>query len=128
MQDVIVVGAGPAGNNLALRLASLGHGVTVVDWRERIGDKLCTGIVGKECLQRFPLDGSTVYRDALGARLVAPDGRAVDFVRDDVQAPHVLDRVSYVASFARRALRAGAQYMLGHRVLVVSTDEEGASV
>ena len=49
MEDVIVIGAGPAGNNTALRLASLGYGVTVVDWRKRIGDKLCTGIVGAEC-------------------------------------------------------------------------------
>ena len=48
LQDVIVVGAGPAGNNAALSLASKGYGVTVMDSREIIGDKLCTGLVGEE--------------------------------------------------------------------------------
>ena len=48
LQDVIIVGAGPAGNNAALSLASKGYGVTVIDSRKNIGDKLCTGLVGEE--------------------------------------------------------------------------------
>ena len=127
MDDVIVVGAGPAGNNLAYRLASLGYSVTVVDWRERIGDKLCTGIVGRECIQQFPLDRSLVLHDARAARVVAPGGEVVDFARHDVQA-HVVDRVAYVASFAEMARRAGASYLLGHRATQVSSNGEYASV
>ena len=46
------MGAGPAGNMTALRLAELGHGVLVLDWRENLGDKLCTGIIGNECAQQ----------------------------------------------------------------------------
>ena len=127
MDDVIVVEAGPAGNNLAYRLASLGCSVTVVDWRERIGDKLCTGIVGRECIQQFPLDSSLVFHDARVARVVAPGGEVVDFARHDVQA-HVVDRVAYVASFAEMARRAGASYLLGHRATQVSSNGEYASV
>ena len=55
MDDVIIVGAGPAGNNTALGLASRGFAVTVIDARQIIGDKLCTGIVGQECTRRFPI-------------------------------------------------------------------------
>ena len=127
MHDVIVVGAGPAGNNVAYRLASLGYSVTVVDWRTRIGDKLCTGIVGRECIQRYPVDESLIYRDAKLARVIAPGGEAVDFVRQDVQA-QVVDRVAYVASFAEMARQAGATYLLGHRVTDVSSNGEYASI
>ena len=38
--DVLVAGAGPAGNIAALKLAELGHHVGVVDFRTKIGDKL----------------------------------------------------------------------------------------
>ena len=127
MDDVIVIGAGPAGNNVAYRLASLGYSVTVVDGRKRIGDKLCTGIVGAECIQRFPLDKSLVFRDARVARVIAPGGEIVDFAKQDVQA-HVVDRVAYVASFAAMACEAGATYLLGYRVTDVSSDGECTSV
>ena len=127
MNDVIVVGAGPAGNNVAYRLAMLGFGVTVVDWREGIGDKLCTGIVGQECIERFPLDKSLIFREARLARVVAPGGVTVDFARQDVQA-QVVDRVAYVASFADKARQAGATYMLGYRVTHVSSDGECATI
>ena len=125
--DVIVVGAGPAGNNVAYRLASQGHSVTVVDWRRQIGDKLCSGIVGRECVRQYPLDPSIVYRDVSRARAVAPGGLTIDFARRDVQA-HVVDRVAYVESFAEKARTAGASYMLGHRVTHVKADAQCATV
>ena len=127
MRDVIVVGAGPAGNNIAYRLASLGYSVTVVDWKTRIGDKLCTGIVGRACIEQFPIDRSLVYKDARYARITAPGGESVDFIRQDIQA-HVIDRISYVSSFADKARRAGAEYLLGYRVTEVSTDGDCASI
>ena len=40
MHDVIVIGAGPAGNMAALRLADVGRDVVVLDWRSDVGDKL----------------------------------------------------------------------------------------
>ena len=127
MNDVLVVGAGPAGNNVAYRLASLGYSVTVVDWRERIGDKLCTGIVGRECVRRFPMDECLVFRDARLARVIAPGGRIVDFARRDHQA-QVVDRVAYVASFADMARRAGDTYLLVYRVTDVSSNDEFATI
>ena len=127
MIDVIVVGAGPAGNNVAYRLASLGYNVTVVDSRQRIGDKLCSGIVGRECVRQYPLDQSLVYRDVRLAKAVAPGGETVDFAQKDIQA-HVIDRVGYVASFADKARCAGAAYVLGTRVIEVTADAECATV
>jgi len=125
--DVIVVGAGPAGNNAALGLAIRGYAVLVIDSREVIGDKLCTGIVGRECAQRFPIDPDFVYRQPRSAQLIAPGTETVRFEAAASQAC-VVDRVSYVASFANRARSAGAEYLLGQRVQRVIPRREGVTV
>ncbi|PKB84377.1 MAG: hypothetical protein BZY88_00105 [SAR202 cluster bacterium Io17-Chloro-G9] len=127
MDDVIVVGAGPAGNNTALELASLGHSVTVIDWRQDIGDKVCTGIIGQECSRRFPVDPAWVYREASSAQLIAPSSDPVQFQAPATQAK-IINRVAYVASFAHRAQAAGAKYLLGQRVSQVKTDLDRITV
>ena len=127
MDDVIVVGAGPAGNNTALGLASQGYAVTVIDARQQVGEKLCTGIVGRECTRRFPIDSALVYREAFSADVVAPSTGYVRFETAIPQA-HIIDRAAYVASFARRAQAAGAKYLLGHQVLRAVTEPDGVTV
>ncbi|PKB71014.1 MAG: hypothetical protein BZY87_07955 [SAR202 cluster bacterium Io17-Chloro-G6] len=127
MEDVIVVGAGPAGNNAALSLACQGYGVTVIDSRENIGDKLCTGLVGEECFRRYPIDPALVYREINSARVVSPSSESLRF-----ETPHpvarVINRVDYVSSFADRARVAGAQYLLGRRVVRVDQLEDRVMV
>jgi len=127
LEDVIVVGAGPAGNNAALSLASQGYGVTVIDTRENIGDKLCTGLVGEECFRRYPIDPALVYREISSALVVAPSSEVVRF-----ETPHpvarVVNRVAYVSSFADKARDAGAEYLLGRRVVRVEQHEDRVSV
>ena len=127
VQDVIVVGAGPAGNNAALGLARMGYGVTVIDWRHDVGDKLCTGIVGQECIRRFPVDPSFIYRETASAQVAPPCGGSVRFEAATLQA-RIIDRVAYVASFAHRARAAGAAYLLGRRVSAIVPEERGVTV
>jgi len=127
LQDVIVVGAGPAGNNTALSLASMGYGVTVIDSRENIGDKLCTGLVGEECFRRYPIDPKLVHRELNSASVFAPSGEVVRF-ETPYPVARVVDRVAYVASFADRAREAGAEYLLGHRVLSLEQRKDRVSV
>jgi len=127
LDDVIVVGAGPAGNNAALGLASEGYSVTVIDSRYEIGDKLCTGLIGRECASRFPIDPSFVYREPLSARLVGPGAGTIFFETARPQAC-VIDRVAYVASFAQRARDAGALYLLGERVDQIVTQKQCVTV
>jgi digeranylgeranylglycerophospholipid reductase len=102
VDDVLVIGAGPAGNQAALGLAKRGHAVTVVDRSYIIGDKLCSGIVGAECIRQFPAAESHIYRPASAAEVNSPSGARVRLERDEPQA-YILDRVSYVASFADQA-------------------------
>ena len=127
MDDVIIVGAGPAGNNAALGLALRGFAVTVIDSRRNIGEKLCTGIVGQECTRRFPVDPAFVYREASTAEVVAPFTEPVRFEAATPQA-RIIDRAAYVASFAHRAQDAGANYLLGQRVSKVTPQSGGVTV
>ena len=127
MQDVIVVGAGPAGNNAALSLASKGYGVTVIDSRKNIGDKLCTGLVGEECFRRYPIDPELVYREINSASVISPSKEAVRFETPQPVA-RVVNRVAYVSSFADRARSAGAEYLLGHRVTRLEQHKDRVSV
>ncbi len=127
MDDVIVVGAGPAGNNTALGLVTRGFAVTVIDSRHDIGEKLCTGIVGQECTARFPIDPALIYREEASAVVTPPcDSR----IRLESETPlaSIIDRAGYVASFAHKARDAGAKYELGQRVSKVTPHADGVAV
>lgn len=127
MYNVIVVGAGPAGNVAALRLALKGLDVAVLDWRFDIGDKLCTGIVGAECNDTFPVPDNLIYRRANSATFFSPNEREYTVESDGDQAL-VVDRVAYVNDIAGTAMSAGASYHLGHRVSSVEIDDTGVRV
>lgn len=127
MLNVVVVGAGPAGNGVALELAKAGHEVAVVDYRTFLGDKLCTGIVSVSCLEQFPATKSVVHRSARSATLVSPAGKPLRFEREQPQA-HIIDRVAYVADLAAQAETAGATYLLGRSVTDLRHVRRGVEV
>lgn len=116
MYDVIIVGGGPAGSYVAYRLASLGYEVLVFEEHEWIGEPVkCTGIIGAECVDRFPLFEGTVLQDVSSARLFSPSRREIRVWRDWVQA-YIVDRAAFDLSLAQKAQQRGARYILGSRV------------
>ena len=127
MLDAIVLGAGPAGNIAALRLSEMGYSVAVLDWREKLGDKLCTGIVGRECVERYRPQESDIYSQAQLATVVAPSGRSHKIAKAEPQA-YIIDRVAFVESLASRASEAGAFYKLGERAVHIERTNTSVSV
>src|SRR4051794_15751950 len=68
--DTAIVGAGPAGASLAIRLAQSGRRVILVEKEKFPRQKLCGGVISPECLTHFAelgvLDG---MRDGGGVEL-----------------------------------------------------------
>ena len=127
MYDAIIIGAGPAGSVAALELAAAGSRVALIDRRRRIGDKLCTGIIGAECAARFPVPPALIRHRASAAVMHAPGGAEYVVRKPSAQAL-IVDRVSYIASVAGRAADGGAHLRLGKRVDGVEKTARGVSV
>ncbi len=127
MFDAIIVGAGPCGNMAALELARRGLNVAVLDGRSKIGDKLCTGIIGKECADLWKPAPEHIYCEARSATVVSPYGRRYRIERPGAQA-FIVDRVAYVNSVAEQAQQAGAKYILNSRVTDIRITNENAKI
>ena len=82
LYDVIVIGAGPAGNFASITMASKGLEVAVFDSREKIGNKLCTGIVGEDCLSLFAPDSEVVHRKISSLKIHSPRGNSYSIKED----------------------------------------------
>ena len=115
MFDALVVGAGPAGSQTAHNLSRRGHAVAILDYRLQPGAKLCTGIVGLECVERYSVPPNLIFRSVQSALVVPPQSGAVRIRRDKALAL-VIDRVRFVGLVSERARDAGAVRRLGRRV------------
>lgn len=116
MYDVLVVGAGPTGSYIAGRLAALGHRVIVFEKHSRVGEAVCcTGILGRECIEQFPVDGGVILREANSAKVFAPSGAPLHLQKDKVQA-YITDRPAFDSLMARKAQEEGAEYLFGRLV------------
>ncbi len=68
--DVVVVGAGPAGTHLALRLADLGHAVALVDKKHFPRRKPCGEFLSPECRPLLEQVGLGAILGSSGARRI----------------------------------------------------------
>jgi geranylgeranyl reductase family protein len=125
--DFLVLGGGPAGNQSALQLANAGFSVRVVDYRQTLGDKLCSGIVGTECVERYKIPNSLVRSRHSNATFHLGHGKSFNLeLKNDGAC--VIDRVGYVQFLARQAETAGAEYMFGTTVRSIEVTDAGVSV
>jgi len=114
--DAMVVGAGPIGSYMAYRLADKGHSVIVFERRQNVADSICcTGILGNECITKFPLANNSIINEVYSAKLFSPSGAHISLRKETVQA-HIVDRVVYEQTLYQRAKEAGAEYRLGCQV------------
>lgn len=126
--QVLVVGAGPAGAWTARRLAEAGRDVVLADEnaapRE---DVVCTGIVGREAFDRFPLPEDAVVDEVSGALFRSPSGTEVTYQPERPLA-RVVDRTRFDAGLARAAREAGARLSPGWAARELRKDTAGVEV
>ena len=125
--DTIVVGAGPAGSQCAYNLSSRGHSVIILDYRQKIGDKLCTGIVSAEFENHYPSVSKFIYRKAYSASIFPPSGKFVKIQRKTPQAL-IIDRESFIREIAHKATNFDTKLKLGRIVEEVEVNSKFVSV
>jgi geranylgeranyl reductase family protein len=110
---VIVVGGGPTGSQVAYKLAGMGYIVGVVEKKATSGgDVCCTGLVSRECVDKYAIPENVIYRWAYGAKLFPPSGKPIHIQRETPQVA-VLKRSAFNQIWALRAQKAGADYHFG---------------
>ncbi|HTP42157.1 MAG TPA: FAD-dependent oxidoreductase, partial [Nitrospiria bacterium] len=93
--DVVIIGAGPAGNWAAGRLAGAGLSVAVVEEHRQIGEpRFCTGILGAKAFDEFALPRGPIQRELCSAVIYSPLGRSARIGRETPQA-YLMDRAVF---------------------------------
>ena len=108
--DVFVIGGGPSGATAAEDLARAGHRVAVLDRAGRV--KPCGGAVPPRLIQDFAIPDRMIVAKIKVARMVSPQGRAVDIA---IKGGYVgmVDREDFDEFLRNRAAMAGATRLTG---------------
>jgi len=123
--DVVIVGAGPAGSIAAYEMAGRGHSVLVLDKRQELGTpKRCAEGINIKGLQEVGLEPNPLWavNKIVGSHIYAPSGKRVE-MNDLGTTGFVLERKIFEKHLAKRAIDAGAKYMV--KTLVTDVLKDG---
>jgi len=124
--DVVVVGAGPAGNVTARFAAELGAKVLIVERRQEIGvPVLCGEGVSRRIDNWGMLEGKRwIASNMEGARIYSPDGTMVKLSADLAgnETGYVIYRDIFDQELARQAVKAGAKIMMNTNTIGLLKD------
>ena len=116
MQDVAVVGAGPAGIYAAYLMAKAGLGVVLLEAQTQIGERaICSGVVGEEAFSRFDLPSRAVLTKINCIQAISPQGRVLEH-RTEAPLARVIDKREFNRALGERAVAEGVQVCLGRKV------------
>jgi digeranylgeranylglycerophospholipid reductase len=128
LQDVVVIGAGPAGTHAAYLLAQARLDVTLLEALTRVGDRaICSGVVGDEAFSRFALPAEPVLSEIRCIQAISPGGRKLEHATPAPLA-RVIDKSAFNRALAARATAAGAELRLGCWVTSLNVDRNGVEV
>ena len=122
MYDVLIIGGGPVGSQVAYRLAGMGYDVAVVEERGKpVGRVCCTGIISQVCASSFAIDEGVILRRVRSARLFSPSSKLIRLWRRENQTC-IIDRSAFDMAMASLAQSKGALYMLNSSARDVKAD------
>ena len=114
MIDVIVIGAGPAGSEIAFQLSKLGREVYVFERSRLDREKPCGGGIQAVELRDFgDVPDDVLERRISGARVISPRGEVLELTSGNGIAAATVKRAVYDRYLQERAAEAGAK-VFGH--------------
>jgi digeranylgeranylglycerophospholipid reductase len=126
--DVVVIGGGPGGLMAASELASRGHHVIVLEEHPSIGRPVhCTGVLGYEAFSELDLPQDTILALSTAAAFRHENGEPVLVETERIIAA-IVDRATFDARLAERAIAAGAIVLTGSRVDTLTVGDDGVTV
>jgi len=126
--DGVVIGAGPAGLQVARQLATRGLRVAVLEEHQVVGDPVhCTGVLAREAFDEFSLSTESILNELTTARFFSPSGQDIVYRTRVVEAV-VVDRALFDGSLADETVRAGAELIRGARVSRITATADGVTI
>ncbi|MFU2158419.1 geranylgeranyl reductase family protein [Caldisericum sp. AR60] len=119
--DVIVIGGGPIGCNVASNLAKAGLSVAVIEAKTKIGfPNHCSGLVPIEFLELTNLDKSLIINYIKGAKVFSCKENDFQFKRDLPYAA-VIDRSNFDIFMESKAKENGAKFFYNAHIENIDT-------
>ena len=73
LYNCVIIGGGPSGARAAYELSKTTKNIALIDYRESLGDKLCTGIIGIECVEKYGIDKNVIFSEGSSADITNPE-------------------------------------------------------
>ncbi len=126
--DVVVIGAGSAGLNTAIKCSQSGLTVAVIEEHKRIGfPRHCSGLYSTRFLTMMDLSDNFYEHEVFGAKFHSPSGKTIELMRKE-RVAFVINRESLDAHLGNVAKENGVEIFPETKVLDFSVDENSASV
>ena len=120
MDNVAVIGAGPAGLQTALRIKDEGFNVSVYEEDHRVGyPENCSGLISRSGVDSLKLNlDSCLQNEIKGAHIFSPNGTKITIRRPSTVA-YVVNREKFDQALAKRAHEKNIEINTGKKLIDV---------
>ncbi len=121
---VLIVGAGPVGSYLGMKLSKAGISNIIVEEHAKIGEpEQCTGLFSTNLDNYVKIPESIILNRLKGAIFCCKD-KKFELRTNKVQA-YVTDRIKFDMFMAEEAKRAGSKFLLAHKFVGFERKDDG---